>query len=167
MIHSSIQRHFREFYRGRLRLARNAGLAIAKKPGGTAFNPLFIFGDVGLGKHTGTGLSRYNDVVSKIESKAVLYVSAEKFTNQIIQAIKNNSVNDFVNFYQMIDVLIIDDIQFLSATEDPGDFLPYFQTSYTKTVKQIILTSDRPPKDLEGMEERLISRFKWGLAIRN
>jgi chromosomal replication initiator protein len=79
------------------RLARNAGLAIAKKPGGTAFNPLVIFGDVGLGKtHLAQAIG--NEIAAKIESKAVLYVSAEKFTNQIIQAIKNNSVNDFVNF---------------------------------------------------------------------
>lgn len=98
------------------RLVRNAGLAIAKKPGGTAFNPLFIFGDVGLGKtHLAQAIG--NEVVSKFESKAVLYVSAEKFTNQIIQAIKNNSVNDFVTFYQMIDVLILDDIQFLSGKQ--------------------------------------------------
>ncbi len=145
------------------RLARNAGLAIAKKPGGTAFNPLFIFGDVGLGKtHLAQAIG--NDVVSKIESKAVLYVSAEKFTNQIIQAIKNNSVNDFVNFYQMIDVLIIDDIQFLSGKQKTQEIFFHIFNQLHQNGKQIILTSDRPPKDLEGMEERLISRFKWGLS---
>lgn len=145
------------------RLARNAGLAIAKKPGGTAFNPLFIFGDVGLGKtHLAQAIG--NDIVSRSDSKAVLYVSAEKFTNQIIQAIKNNSVNDFVNFYQMIDVLIIDDIQFLSGKQKTQEIFFHIFNQLHQNGKQIILTSDRAPKDLEGMEERLISRFKWGLS---
>jgi len=91
------------------RLARSAGQAVAKKPGGTAFNPLVIFGDVGLGKtHLAHAIG--NDVLKNQEGKAVLYVSSEKFTSQIIESIKNNAVNDFVNFYQMIDVLIVDDI---------------------------------------------------------
>ena len=145
------------------RLARNAGLAIAKKPGGTAFNPLVIFGDVGLGKtHLAQAIG--NDVVRMHESKAVLYVSAEKFTNQIIQAIKNNSVNDFVNFYQMIDVLIIDDIQFLSGKQKTQEIFFHIFNQLHQGGKQIVLTSDRAPKDLEGMEDRLISRFKWGLS---
>ena len=94
------------------RLARSAGQAIAKNPGGTAFNPLVIFGDVGLGKtHLAQAIG--NEVVANLSDKTVLYVSSEKFTNQIIQSIKNNAVNDFVNFYQLIDVLIVDDIQFL------------------------------------------------------
>jgi len=94
------------------RLARSAGLAIAKNPGGTAFNPLVIFGDVGLGKtHLAHAIG--NDVIKLFPDKTVLYVSSEKFTNQIIQSIKNNAVNDFVNFYQLVDMLIVDDIQFL------------------------------------------------------
>jgi chromosomal replication initiator protein len=145
------------------RLARNAGLAIAKKPGGTAFNPLVIFGDVGLGKtHLAHAIG--NDIVSKFDNKAVLYVSAEKFTNQIIQAIKNNSVNDFVNFYQMVDVLIIDDIQFLSGKQKTQEIFFHIFNQLHQGGKQIILTSDRAPKDLEGIEDRLISRFKWGLS---
>ena len=145
------------------RLARNAGLAIAKRPGGTAFNPLVIFGDVGLGKtHLAQAIG--NDIVSRIQDKAVLYVSAEKFTNQIIQAIKNNSVNDFVNFYQMIDVLILDDIQFLSGKQKTQEIFFHLFNQLHQNGKQIILTSDRAPKDLEGMEDRLISRFKWGLT---
>ena len=145
------------------RLARNAGLAIAKKPGGTAFNPLVIFGDVGLGKtHLAQAIG--NEIVEKIPSKAVLYVSAEKFTNQIIQAIKNNSINDFVNFYQMIDALIIDDIQFLSGKQKTQEIFFHIFNQLHQNGKQIILTSDRAPKDLEGMEDRLISRFKWGLT---
>jgi chromosomal replication initiator protein len=145
------------------RLARNAGLAIAKKPGGTAFNPLVIFGDVGLGKtHLAHAIG--NEIVAKFENKAVLYVSAEKFTNQIIQAIKNNSVNDFVNFYQMVDVLIIDDIQFLSGKQKTQEIFFHIFNQLHQSGKQIILTSDRAPKDLEGIEDRLISRFKWGLS---
>src|SRR6185369_9920867 len=86
-------------------------------------------------------------------NKTVLYVSSEKFTNQFIDALKNNAINDFIHFYQVIDVLIMDDIQFFHI------FNHLHQNS-----KQLILTSDRAPKDLEGMEERLLSRFKWGLA---
>ncbi|GJM32991.1 MAG: chromosomal replication initiator protein DnaA [Saprospiraceae bacterium] len=145
------------------RLARSAGLAIAKKPGGTSFNPLVIFGDVGLGKtHLGQAIG--NEVVKKIPNKNVLYVSSEKFTNQIIQSIKNNAVNDFVNFYQLIDVLIVDDIQFLANKQKTQEIFFHIFNQLHQNGRQIILTSDRPPKDLDGMEERLISRFKWGLS---
>jgi len=145
------------------RLARNAGLAIAKKPGGTAFNPLVIFGNVGLGKtHLAQGIG--NEIVKRFEHKMVLYVSAEKFTNQIIQAIKNNAVNDFVNFYQVIDVLILDDIQFLSGKTKTLEIFFHIFNQLHQNGKQIILTSDRAPKDLEGIEDRLTSRFKWGLS---
>lgn len=145
------------------RLARNAGIAIAKKPGGTAFNPLFLFGDVGLGKtHLAEAIG--NDIIKRFENKAVLYVSAEKFTNQIIQAIKNNAVDDFVNFYQMVDVLIIDDIQFLAGKQKTQEIFFHLFNQLHQKGKQIILTADRPPKNLEGIEDRLISRFKWGLS---
>ncbi|TXB69467.1 chromosomal replication initiator protein DnaA [Phaeodactylibacter luteus] len=145
------------------RLARSAGLAIAKKPGTTSFNPLVIFGDVGLGKtHLAHAIG--NDVLTRFPSKTVLYVSSEKFTNQIIQSIKNNAVNDFVNFYQLIDVLIVDDIQFLANKQKTQEIFFHIFNQLHQNGKQIILTSDRPPKDLDGMEERLISRFKWGLS---
>lgn len=145
------------------RLARSAGLAIAKKPGGTSFNPLVIFGDVGLGKtHLAQAIG--NEVLAKFSNKTVLYVSSEKFTNQIIQSIKNNAVNDFVNFYQLIDVLIVDDIQFLANKQKTQEIFFHIFNQLHQNGKQIILTSDRPPKDLDGMEERLISRFKWGLS---
>ena len=145
------------------RLARSAGLAIAKKPGGTSFNPLVIFGDVGLGKtHLAQAIG--NDVLTKFPDKTVLYVSSEKFTNQIIQSIKNNAVNDFVNFYQLIDVLIVDDIQFLANKQKTQEIFFHIFNQLHQNGKQIILTSDRAPKDLDGMEERLISRFKWGLS---
>jgi len=145
------------------RLARSAGQAVAKKPGGTAFNPLVIFGDVGLGKtHLGHAIG--NEVLKKHQNKSVLYVSSEKFTNQIIQSIKNNAVNDFVNFYQFVDVLIVDDIQFLANKQKTQEIFFHIFNQLHQSGKQLILTSDRPPKDMDGMEERLISRFKWGLS---
>ncbi len=145
------------------KLARNAGLAIANKPGNTAFNPLFIFGDVGLGK-THLAVAIGNEVLEKHPDKTVLYVTTEKFTNQIIQAIKNSAVNDFVNFYQLVDVLIIDDIQFLANRTKTQEIFFHIFNQLHQNGNQIVITSDRPPKDLEAMEERLISRFKWGLS---
>ncbi len=145
------------------RLARSAGLAVAKKPGGTAFNPLVIFGDVGLGK-THLAHAVGNEVLRLHSNLTVLYVSSEKFTGQIIDSIKNNAVNDFVTFYQLIDVLIVDDIQFLANKQKTQEIFFHIFNQLHQNGKQIILTSDRPPKDLEGMEERLISRFKWGLS---
>ncbi len=145
------------------RLARSAGLAIAKRPGSTSFNPLVIFGDVGLGKtHLAQAIG--NSVVDTFPNKTVLYVSSEKFTNQIIQSIKNNAVNDLVNFYQLIDVLIVDDIQFLANKQKTQEIFFHIFNQLHQSGRQIVLTSDRPPKDLDGMEERLISRFKWGLS---
>ena len=155
---------FRNYIEGDCnRLARSAGQAIAKKPGGTSFNPLVIFGDVGLGKtHLAQAIG--NEVIQTFPGKQVLYVSSEKFTNQIIQSIKNNAVNDFVNFYQLIDVLIVDDIQFLANKQKTQEIFFHIFNQLHQNGKQIVLTSDRPPKDLDGMEERLISRFKWGLS---
>ncbi len=145
------------------RLARSAGVAVAKKPGGTAFNPLVLFGDSGLGKtHILQAIG--NEVVSKLKTKTVLYVSCEEFTNQIIQSIKNNAVNDFVNFYQLIDVLLVDDIQFLENKIKTQEIFFHIFNQLHQNGKQICLTSDRPPKDLQGIQERLISRFKWGLS---
>ncbi len=145
------------------RLARSAGIAVAKKPGKTSFNPLFIFGDVGLGKtHLAQAIG--NQVAEHSEDKTVLYVSSEKFTNQFIESLQNNAVSDFVNFYQMIDTLIIDDIQFLENKEKTQDIFFTIFNHLHQSGKQLILTSDRPPRDLKGIEERLISRFKWGLS---
>jgi len=145
------------------RLARSAGMAVAAKAGGTAFNPLVLFGDVGLGKtHLAQAIG--NEVLKENNGKTVLYVSSEKFTNQIIDSIRNNAVNDFVNFYQLIDVLIVDDIQFLANKQKTQEIFFHIFNQLHQNGKQIIMTSDRPPKDLDGMEERLISRFKWGLS---
>ncbi len=155
---------FENFVEGECnRFPGSAGMAIAKKPGGTAFNPLVIYGDVGLGK---THLSQAigNEILNLNADKQVLYVTTEKFTNQVIQAIKTNAVNDFMNFYQMIDVLIVDDIQFLSNRPKTQEIFFNIFNQLHQTGKQIILTSDRAPKDLVDVESRLISRFKWGLV---
>jgi len=156
--------NFKNFIEGDCnRLARSAGQAIAKKPGNTSFNPLVIFGDVGLGKtHLAQAIG--HKVLEAFPTKTVLYVSSEKFTNQIIHSIKNNAVNDFVNFYQLIDVLLVDDIQFLANKQKTQEIFFHIFNQLHQHGKQIVLTSDRPPKDLDGMEERLISRFKWGLS---
>ncbi|MCB0444691.1 MAG: ATP-binding protein, partial [Gelidibacter sp.] len=102
------------------RLARNAGLAVANKPGGTSFNPLLVFGGVGLGKtHLAHAIGI--DIKDKYPEKTVLYISAEKFTQQYIDSVKKNNRNDFIHFYQIIDVLIIDDVQFLSGKSGTQD----------------------------------------------
>lgn len=145
------------------RLARSAGFAVANKPGGTSFNPLLVYGGVGLGK-THLAHSIGIEVKNKFPSKTVLYVSSEKFTHQYIDSVKNNSQNDFIHFYQMMDVLIIDDIQFLGGKEKTQDIFFHIFNHLHQTGKQIILTSDKPPVDLQGMEQRLLSRFKWGLS---
>lgn len=145
------------------KLARSAGMAVARKPGGTAFNPLVIYGQVGLGKtHLAQAIG--NDIVQTHKNKNVLYGTTESFTNQIIQAIKNNAINEFVSYYQNIDVLILDDIQFLANKQKTQEIFFHIFNHLHQSGHQIILTSDRPPRDLEGMEDRLISRFKWGLT---
>ncbi len=145
------------------RLAVTAGKAIAQKPGETAFNPLFIYGKVGLGKtHIANAIGA--EILAQNPKKSVIYITLERFTNQVIHAIKSQTMNDMMNFFQMVDALIIDDIHFLNGrTKTQEVFFNIFsQLHHSK--KQIILTSDKPPKDIKGVENRLISRFKWGLA---
>jgi chromosomal replication initiator protein len=145
------------------RLARSAGMAIADKPGYTSFNPLIVYGGVGLGKtHLIQAIG--NEILSKHENKNVLYLSSDSFTNQIIHAIRNNSINDFVSFYHLIDVLIIDDIQFLASKTKTQEIFFHIFNELHQSKKQIILSSDRAPKDMKEIDERLISRFKWGLV---
>jgi chromosomal replication initiator protein len=145
------------------RLARSAGLAVANKPGGTSFNPLMIFSETGLGKthlvHAIGNLIKLNN-----KNKIVLYVPVEKFINQFVDAIRNNSSQDFVNFYQQVDVLIVDDVQFLENKQKTQEIFFTIFNHLHQQGKQIILSSDRAPKDLKGMDERLLSRFKWGLS---
>jgi chromosomal replication initiator protein len=145
------------------RLARSAGLAVAAKPGGTSFNPLLIFGGVGLGKtHLAHAIGV--DIKDKYPEKTVLYISAEKFTQQYIDSVKKNNRNDFIHFYQIIDVLIIDDVQFLSGKTGTQDVFFHIFNHLHQNGKQVILTSDKAPVDMQDIEQRLLSRFKWGLS---
>ncbi len=145
------------------RLARSAGFAVASNPGKTAFNPLLIYSNVGLGKtHLAHAIGL--EVKNNFPEKTVLYVTSEQFTNQYIDAVKNNSQNDFVHFYQMIDVLIVDDIQFLVKKEKTQEIYFHIFNHLHQNNKQLIITSDKPPVEMEGMNARLLSRFKWGLS---
>jgi len=145
------------------RLARSAGYAVSKNPGGTAFNPLLIYGDSGLGK---THLAQAIGIEVKeiFPEKTVLYVNANKFQTQFVDAIRNNNKNDFLHFYQMIDVLIIDDVHEFAGKEKTQDTFFHIFNHLHQSGKQLILTSDKPPVELQGMESRLLSRFKWGLS---
>ena len=165
----NLHQNFDNFVEGESnRLARSAGIAVANNPGGTAFNPLFIFGGVGLGKtHLAHAIGV--DIKEKYPKKKVLYVSAEKFTQQFISASTakdkdKNNLNDFIHFYQLIDVLIVDDIQFLSGKVKTQDAFFHIFNHLHQTGKQVILTSDKAPVDLFDIEQRLLSRFKWGLS---
>lgn len=145
------------------RLARSAGFAVANKPGGTAFNPLLIYGGVGLGKtHLANAIGL--EIKRNFPNKTVLYVQSEKFCHQFVDAVKNNSYNDFIHFYQMIDVLIIDDVQFFAGKEKTQDIFFQIFNHLHQTGKQLVLTSDKSPIELIGLEQRLLSRFKWGLS---
>lgn len=146
------------------RLARSAAMAVAENPGKSSFNPLFLYGGVGLGK---THL--VHSIGNKIkqlygDEKAVLYTTLESFTNEFIRAVQSNRASEFTTFYRHIDVLMVDDIQFLSGKEKTQDvFFHIFNTLHMEG-KQIILSSDRAPKDIPQVMERLISRFNWGLS---
>ncbi len=145
------------------RLARSAGLAVANKPGGTSFNPLLIFGGVGLGKtHLAHAIGV--EIKDKYPERTVLYISAEKFTQQYIESVKKNTRNDFIHFYQLIDVLIIDDVQFFSGKSGTQDVFFHIFNHLHQNGKQVILTSDKAPVDMQDIEQRLLSRFKWGLS---
>ena len=145
------------------RLARSAALAVASKPGGTSFNPLLIFGGVGLGKtHLAHAIGV--DIKEKYQDRTVLYIAAEKFTQQYIEAVKKNTRNDFIHFYQLLDVLIIDDVQFLSGKTGTQDVFFHIFNHLHQNGKQVVLTSDKAPVDMQDIEQRLLSRFKWGLS---
>ena len=145
------------------RLARSAGVAVSKKPGGTSFNPLMIFGGVGLGKtHLAHAIGV--EIKNKYPDKTVLYISAEKFTQQYIESVKKNSRNDFIHFYQVIDILIIDDVQFFSGKSGTQDVFFHIFNHLHQNGKQVIITSDKAPVDMQDIEQRLLSRFKWGLS---
>lgn len=145
------------------KLARTAGLSIGNDPGKTIFNPLFVYGKSGVGK---THLVNAIGVMTKQlhPEKRVLYVSANTFQIQYTDAVRNNTQNDFLNFYQTIDVLLIDDIQeFSGKTGTQNTFFHIFNHLH-QTGKQLVLTADRSPLEMVGIEQRLLTRFKWGLS---
>jgi chromosomal replication initiator protein len=145
------------------KLARTAGLAIAKQPGYTAFNPLFIYGGSGVGK-THLACAIGHQVQALHPQARVLYVSANTFKLQFQDARKDNRIPDFLNFYQSVDVLIVDDIQYFAGLKGTQDTFFHIFNYLQQSRKQLILTSDRPPIELKDIEERLLTRFKWGLA---
>lgn len=146
------------------RLARSAAMAIAENLGNNSFNPFFVYGGVGLGK-THLIQSIGNKIKQDYgDEKSILYISSESFTNEFVHAIRNNRANEFTTFYRNIDVLIVDDIQFFSGKEKTQEEFFHIFNALHQDNKQIILSSDRAPKDVPDIEERLISRFNWGLS---
>src|SRR6266481_5357101 len=143
-------------------LAHAATSAVSKKPG-QIYNPLFIYGGVGLGKtHLMQAIG--HEVLAKNPSAKILYVTSEKFTNEFVQSISLGKVSQFKEHYRNVDVLMIDDIQFLAGKEQTQEeFFHTFNTLHQNN-KQIVLSSDRLPKDIPSIEERLVSRFEWGMV---
>ena len=147
------------------RLTRSAGLAVAINPGKTPFNPLFIYGDSGLGKtHIAQAIGM--EVKQRHPDMKVLYVSTNKFQAQFQNAATKGELNDFIHFYQMIDVLIIDDIQELAGKDKTQNTFFNIFNHLHLSFKQLIITSDKPPVELKDVEQRLITRFKWGLSTQ-
>lgn len=144
------------------RLARSAAWAIAQEPGSTSFNPFLIYGGVGLGKtHLIQAIGNY---VKSQRDERVLYVSSERFTSDFVQSIQHNRVNEFSLFYRNIDLLIIDDVQFFGGKEKTQEEFFHIFNALHQAGRQIILSGDRPPREIDGIEERLLSRFQWGLS---
>lgn len=143
-------------------LARAAAGAISDNPGGTSFNPFFVYGGVGLGKtHLIQAIG--NSILENFPDKKVIYLSSDSFTVEFVESIQSNKINEFSSFYRSMDVLIIDDIQFLIGKEKTQDLFFHIFNTLHQLRKQIILSSDKAPKDLKGLDERLVSRFQWGL----
>ncbi|MGB2768597.1 MAG: chromosomal replication initiator protein DnaA [Candidatus Zixiibacteriota bacterium] len=143
--------------------AHAAALAVAEAPGRTKFNPLYMYGGVGLGKtHLAQAIGHY--ARDAYEGTKVLYVTSEKFTSDFINSLTSNTTRDFVNLYRNVDILLLDDIQFFAGKESTQvQFFHTFNVLY-QNGKQIVLTSDRPPREIRGVEERLSSRFQQGLV---
>ncbi len=143
------------------KFAHSASMAVAESPGNT-YNPLFLYGESGMGK-THLMQAVGNFVVDEHKDKKVFYISTEEFTNEMIDSIRSNSMPKFRNKFRNFDVLLIDDVHFLSKKEGTQEeFFHTFNSLYEKK-KQIVLTSDRPPKDIPELEQRLVTRFEWGL----
>ena len=155
---------FERFIKGDCnRLARGAARSIAQEPGGTNFNPFFVYGGVGLGKtHLIQAIG--NHVTTHWDAQTVLYVSSERFTTEFVQAIQENRISEFSRFYRQVDVLIVDDVQFFSGKERTQEEFFHLFNALRQAGSQIVLSADRPPRKIDGIEERLLSRFQWGLS---
>lgn len=145
------------------RFAFSIANAVAKNPGKNAYNPLFIYGNSGLGKtHLAQAIGA--DVKMRMPEKNVVYLSANRFMRQYTDASLRNATNSFMNFYQMIDVLIIDDIQELAGKNATENIFFHIFNHLQQNNKQIIITADKAPAEISGIEDRLLSRFKWGVV---
>lgn len=144
-------------------LAFAAAQAVANRPG-EAYNPLFIYGGVGLGK-THLIQAVGNEILKNKPNINILYVSAEKFSNDFISSVKDGTARDFQNRYRLIDVLLIDDIQFIAGKDRTQESFFHTFNELHQQNKQVILTSDRPPKAIPALEDRLKSRFEWGMIV--
>jgi chromosomal replication initiator protein len=144
--------------------AKAAALAVSEAPGQTAFNPLFIYGGTGLGKtHLIQAIGNFSLEVNK--SKRVLYVNSEQFTSDFILSIRQHKTAEFSNFYRSIDLLLIDDVQFFSNKGKTQEEFFHTFNALHQSGKQIVMSSDRRPSELKDLEERLLSRFQWGLVV--
>ena len=157
---------FNNFFEGESnRLARTAAEAVGLNPAKTAFNPLFVYGKSGVGK-THLCHAVGSKVLELYPDKKVLYITAHLFKVQYTDARRFNTINDFINFYQSIDVLIIDDIQELSGLEKTQNTFFHIFNHLHQNNKQLVMTSDCSPTEMQGMEERLLTRFRWGLSTK-
>ena len=142
-------------------LAHAASMAVAKNPGKT-YNPLFIYGGVGLGKtHLIQAIG--NKILEKSPNKKILFISCEKFINDFIKSLSHNSSDNFLKKYRAVDVLLVDDIQFLGGKEQTQEAFFHTFNELHQAEKQVVLTSDRPPKSIATLKDRLVSRFEWGM----
>jgi len=155
---------FDRFIKGECnRLARSAARSIAQEPGEGTFNPFLVYGGVGLGKtHLIQAIGNY--VQANWSAPSVLYVSSERFTTEFVQAIQENRISEFSMFYRQVDVLIVDDVQFFSGKEKTQEEFFHIFNALRQAGSQIVLSADRPPREIDGLEKRLLSRFQWGLS---